>query len=404
MIILAKIGLFGMFLNYYPFNIMFGHFIPSGTYAFFAMVVFGVVGDAIVNNRGKIAIDIENWYWVLYLIASLATSIFAVSTSVAVSSLVKYAMRLFIIIAIVYVCKKEQSIKFSVDLLAVTAILSAITAFIQMSGIHGRLKLDSGASISVNDFGSIMAYGCFAVIPFFRYMNWKSDFWKTALTIASTVVILMELFIAGSRKSFYAVLLLYALMLLFVWLKTKMSVGKVLTLIVLGIIVVVIINQYLLPNLEETSLYQRIWGYKVTESESSNDGRVDLYKWALQDFISSPICGLEFDNYYLSHWTYSHSTYAEPLACSGLLSILYFIPLVKIFKNQWHMARFERMNRPKYYIETELLIFYIVFLFVGVGIPYMYKDIPCIVFGMMIAHHHIENDVKLYELRENYER
>ena len=42
--------------------------------------------------------------------------------------------------------------------------------------------------------------------------------------------------------------------------------------------------------------------------------------------------------------------------------------------------------------KKELLAFYISFLFVGIGIPYMYKDIPCIILAMFIASQKISFD------------
>ena len=393
MINIAKLGLYGMFLNYYPFHIMFGHMIPFGTYIFFAMIVIGVLGDASSKHIG-IVCEKENRNWIIYLVVSLLTSILAISTSFALSSLWKYAIRVVLIIAVTYICREERSIMFAIRLLAVTSILSATTAFMQMSGLHGRLKLDSGADISVNDFGSIMSYGCFAVILFFRYNRLKSNFWKMALTLGSTLLLIIEMFIAGSRKSFIAVVILYALLLIFVWSK-NLRIGKVISFLILGAIVVLIANKYLLPNLEETSLYQRMWGYKAEESLLSDDGRMKLYNLALSDFISHPIFGLGFDNFTYEHGNYTHSTYVDPIACSGLFALFYLIPYVTLFIKQWKRASFERKQSKEFLTENEILVFYIMFLFIGVGIPYLYKDIPCIILGMMVAHQYIDKDVVL---------
>lgn len=397
MLKIAKIGLYGMFLNYYPFQIMFGRFIPGGTYIFFAMIVLGVFGDAIEKRDGKIGIDQENFFWLLYLLLALLTSIYALSMSYAISALVKYAVRLFLIIAVTYICEKDKSILFAIRLLAVTAILTAFTAFIQMGDIQKRLSLKTDASISVNDFGAIMVYGCFAVIPFFRHFHLKSEFLKTALTVGVSVLLIVELFISGSRKSFYAIIIFYALMLLFVWVKPggNFRVGKALGIIVIAIAVIFIANRYLLPNMEETSLYQRIWGEDAESAALSDEGRVDLYASGMKEFFSNPITGLGFGNFSVRYGNYTHSTYAEPLACSGIIGLLYLIPYIKMLVDQFKLVLAERKRQVESKWETELLIFYIAFLFVAVGIPYIYKDYPCIILGMLIAHHHIKKDEKI---------
>ena len=397
MIKIAKIGLYGMFLNYYPFQIMFGRFIPGGTYIFFAMIVLGILGDAIYKHDGKIGIDQENFFWLLYLLLALLTSVFALSTSYAISALIKYAMRLFVIIAVTYICEKDKSILFAIQLLAITASLSAFTAFIQMGDLHGRLTLKSGASISINDFGSIMVYGCFAVIPFFRYLHFKNEFLKIALTMGISVLLVVELFVSGSRKGFYAIIIFYALMLLFVWVKMdgRIRIGKALGIIVVAGVVIYIANRYLLPNMEETSLYQRIWGEDAESAALSDEGRKDLYSLAMKEFFLNPVTGLGFDNFSYKYQGYTHSTYVEPLACSGLIGLLYLIPYVKVLIDQFKLVLAERKWKIESKWETELLIFYVAFLFIAIGIPYMYKDFPCIVLGMLIAHHHIEQDEKI---------
>ena len=39
-----------------------------------------------------------------------------------------------------------------------------------------------------------------------------------------------------------------------------------------------------------------------------------------------------------------------------------------------------------------MLAFYIAFLFVGIGIPYLYKDIPCIILAMYVSWQKISFD------------
>ena len=60
--------------------------------------------------------------------------------------------------------------------------------------------------------------------------------------------------------------------------------------------------------------------------------------------------------------------------------------------NQIKLIRLNRDNIEERIWQKELLAFYISFLFVGIGIPYMYKDIPCIILAMFIASQKISFD------------
>ena len=393
MIKLVKLGLWGIFINYYPFHIMFGHFIPYGTYIFFAITMFGVVGDIVVDCGGDLYIDKPIKTWIIYALLSVITSVFAINTGYALTSLIDFGIKICIIFAVAYVCERENSVMFAVRLLAGIAVLSAGTAFLQMGNINQRLELDSGAAISVNDFGSLMAYGCFAVIPLFKYSGIRSKLMIDVLIVSGTILLLIELFISGSRKSFYAVILLYALYFIFITLRNgnRIKATSILRVLVLVIEIYFIYKIFLQQYIPETSLYARLFGDKADAAASSDESRIRLYFLALDNFLEHPFVGMGFNNFRYKYGVYTHSTYAEPIACGGLIGVLYLIPIFRILKNQVHLAFNRFQDNVARIWNTELLIFYIVFLFVGIGIPFQYKEIPCIVFGMMIASQNISS-------------
>ena len=75
------------------------------------------------------------------------------------------------------------------------------------------------------------------------------------------------------------------------------------------------------------------------------------------------------------------------MACSGLLGLLYLAPYIHIFVNQIKLSFNKKFNLTANdrLFQKELLAFYISFLFIGIGIPYIYKDLPCIILAMFIA-------------------
>lgn len=387
---IAKFAIYGIFLNYYCYYILRGKFIPYGTTIFFAVAIACVLASML---NQKISIGSEMKCWIAYFVLSLLTSIFALSSSTAFDGLNKFWQRLVLIAIIAYICEQEESIKFAIRVLAVTAVACAASCLIMNVDISKKLELESGASISTNDIGSIMSFGCFAVLFAFGLKEHKGLI-KTIIKIGYIVAAVSVIFIAGSRKSILAILILFALIFLLCgrdFLKNISTLQFVLVLLLIGG-AVIFVYYYLLPNVENTNMYLRIWGRNAEDTVESDQGRLDLYSQALQEFGNHIICGLGFNNFSVKHSSYTHSTYVEPLACSGIIGFLYLAPYVMILVKQIKLIRLYRDNIEERIWQKELLAFYIAFLFVGIGIPYIYKDIPCIILGMFIASQKISFD------------
>ena len=159
---IAKMALYGIFLNYYCYYVITGSFIPYGTVLFFG-IALGCVGLCMLKDR-LVWVGTEIRYWLLYIVLSIATMGFALDSGVAFDSILKFAQRLLIIIMIVYICEKENSIKFALRLLAVDAVACACACLYTLGDMQLKLDLTSGANLSTNDAGALMAYGCFAVL------------------------------------------------------------------------------------------------------------------------------------------------------------------------------------------------------------------------------------------------
>ena len=166
------------------------------------------------------------------------------------------------------------------------------------------------------------------------------------------------------------------------------------SILLISIIAIYVVSNYLLPYFEDTNLYARMFGRGVERTAKSDESRIVLYQNALNDFIHHPLFGLGFNNYDYYHGNYTHSTYVEPLACSGLFGLLYLIPYVHILANQIKLSfsKEEVYSKTNRIFQKQMLAFYIAFLFVGIGIPYMYKDIACIILAMYVSWQKISFD------------
>ena len=391
----AKLALYGIFLNYYCYFILRGSFIPMGTQIFFAVAVACVVATIF---REKIYIGSEIKCWIAYFVLSLLTVFFAVNTQQALDGLGKYIQRLIYIMMIAYICEHEKSVKFAVRLLAVTAFACAVSCLIMNVDVGKKLTLESGASVSTNDIGSIMAFGCFAVLFAFGLKEHKGLI-KIAIKIGYIIAGVSVIFIAGSRKSVLAIIILFVMLFLLCakdFFK-NLSITWIVIITLLLIVAAVIVYQYLLPMVEDTNLYVRVYGRGAERTENSDESRIELYNTALNEFIEHPFFGLGFNGFDAVHQNYTHSTYVEPLACSGIIGFLYLAPYVMMLVKQIKLIRLSKSNLEERIWQKELLAFYISFLFVGIGIPYMYKDIPCIILAMFIA----SQKISFEKLKEN---
>lgn len=394
----AKLAIYGLFFNYYCFYILRGSFIPYGTPIFYGVAIACILATIF---QEKFSFSKEIICWIVYTVLSLITAVFAINMQTALNGIGVYIRRLVLIMMIAYICEKEGSVKFAIRVLAVTAVACAASCLIMNVDVSKKLELESGANISTNDIGSIMAFGCFAVLFAFGLKEHKGLI-KTIIKIGYIVVAVSVIFLAGSRKSILAILILFALIFLLCGRDFLKNISTLQFVLVLLLIVgaVIFVYYYLLPNVESTDMYQRVWGRKAEGTAESDEGRIELYRQALQEFGNHFICGLGFNNFSVTHGNYTHSAYVEPLACSGIIGFLYLAPYVMILVKQIKLIRLYRDNIEERIWQKELLAFYIAFLFVGIGIPYIYKDIPCIVLGMFIASQKISFDKVLTKSTE----
>lgn len=402
----AKLAIYGIFLNYYCYYILRGQFIRYGTQIFFFVAAACTI-ISFLNEKSSLSTEIK--CWICYFVLSLITVPIALDSSIALEALNKYWQRLAIIAIIAYICEQEKSVKFAIRVLAVTAIACAISCLIMNTDISSKLVMESGANVSTNDIGSIMAFGCFAVLFVFASKE-KKGITKTIIIIGFILVAISVIFIAGSRKSILAILIMFSLLFLFCRRDffRNMSTAQFVLVAILIIGAVVFVYYYLLPNVESTDMYQRVWGRKAEGTEESDLGRIELYRNAINEFFINPLFGLGFNNFAFVHKSYTHSTYVEPLVCSGIFGLLYLAPYFMILFKQIKLIVLNKHNQEERLWQKELFAFYISFLFVGIGIPYLYKDIPCIILAMFIASQKISfdklNDVETHNVSREVNR
>lgn len=387
MLNIAKAGLFGIFLHYYCYYTIQGSFIPLGTIALLGISCIAVILD--IRQQGSIYICNEIWCWIIYAALSLLTTLLITIESNDlgfIGDIVKYVQRLLIIIMVAYICEREKSIRFGLQLMAVTAFACAISVLLVTDDIQRKLSIDSGANLSANDVGAIMSFGCFAILYAWGRRGRSSLPLSTVKTVG-IIACICVIFLAGSRKSIIAVLIMLALLVLLCFRDygRHFTIRQFFMVLMIGVIAYLLVSEYLLPIADQTNLYQRLFGRGAEGASSSDDIRVDLYRWAFEEFLDHPLFGMGFAQFTEEYGNYTHSTYAEPMACSGLLGLLYLYPYYSIVKKQLYLIWANRRGSYARLKQKEIFVYLCMFLFVGVGIPYIYKDAPCILLGTFLA-------------------
>lgn len=387
----AKAALYGIFLNYYCYYVLYGAFIPRGTVLFLAAALL-FVGMDILRQR-HLYLGSEITCWIVYAILSFfTTAILCAGSSDTsyISDIIKFVQRLLIIFMVAYICEQEGSIRFGLQLMAVTAIACAVSILLVVDDIQLKLSLSTDANLSANDVGSIMAYGCFAVL-FFLGKKDRASLLLSILKTSGIICLLIVIFLAGSRKSIIAVVIMVVLMILLClrdyWSNQRFR--QLFVVFLVGAAAFAFVYEFLLPYAQQTNLYARLFGRGAEIAQESDESRVSLYVFALQDFLERPIFGLGFNKFVAAHGNYSHSTYAEPLACSGIIGLLYLYPYVSILRKQLYLVRVNVRGSLERLKQKEIFVYLCMFLFIGIGIPYMYKDVPCILLGTFIASQNI---------------
>ena len=385
----AKLAIYGIFLNYYCYYIIRGAFIPHGTMIFLGIAAICILFSILGHDGGRIYIGKELTMWGVYglLAFGLSFTFSNMNQSALMSDIFKYFQRLLLIFFISYICEKEGSIRFGLRALIVSAVGCTLAVFSTLGSYQLKLDITSGADVSTNDIGALMAFGIIAILIYGGHNNRQSPVIISALKLAISIGCTCVIFLAGSRKSITAVIIFLLFVVIFCGSDffRNLTPIRFFCLVIIFAIAIFFIYQYLWQYVDDTNLYVRMFGRGVERTATSDDIRKELYLYALQDFIKHPLIGDGFNNFANLHGLYTHSTYAEPLACSGIVGLLYLLPYVRLFFNQLNIIQVYPKETSERTWQKSIMAFFVAFAFVGIGIPYLYKDIPCILLGMFLA-------------------
>ncbi len=335
-------------------------------------------------------LTIELLFWTLFVITSLIFGlVIAVNQRFLISAISTFCQYLILIYGIIYIAIQDRKVDFFVKTFIIFAMVSAILTVLW--GVdYGSDRISLGPGNNPNELGITMVIGICCIF-------YLLDLKKLIHFIAGLSAILLLFYITiltGSRKSFLSIILIMVYWLAFVVfrdvkvLQLKEKIAGIFSLTGLAMV-----GYYLLsPIFAYSPLFMRLTSLFETGSEM----REGMYLLALEIFKQNPLVGIGFNNYraVTMYATYSHSTYAEALACTGIIgSGLYFSPYVMIFINYLRAATSRKINALQMKQVRIMLGLFGILIFLGIGVIHFYSISSSIAFGILVAFRkvHIKN-------------
>lgn len=337
-----------------------------------------------VSRGGSISFSLADpiIIWILFAIYALFSGyIVAANRDLLLNSITTYVQIIILIVFVVDFSRHEGNARFFLKSYAFLSIVYSLYMLFFGYRFLGRVTLS--ATSNPNGDGLTLIYGIFCILTLSEDSKRKWMFFVSQSLIG---LLLYSIVLTGSRKSFLAAVVLVFLWFILVFrrrfraseLKWKFVYSAwIVSIVLLGAIL-------FLPLTLDTVLF-----YRLTEElgSKSDQTRVSMYRMSAEFFASSPLVGIGFNQFrVLSPWlTYSHSTYAEIISCTGIIgTILYFIPycliIYKLIAVYLLRRKSEVGNQALMYIALM-----IVMLLLGLGVIHFYSIIDNIMFALMIS-------------------
>ena len=209
---------------------------------------------------------------------------------------------------------------------AIIAVYMLLGKAVMLRG--GRMTLSEG--FNSNTLGVFLMLGGWSLLMLCGKM--KSSSWSVLLSVAGIALLFYLIIQTGSRKATIGLIGVFVMWLLFAF-RAKMSQVrrsvKWMSLLIMIAAVSVIVTRYgsKFLNASDTILRRM---EDLESTEGSWTVRLDLVLDALKVFIRNPVFGVGLNNYrlYSAYAMYSHNTYAEVLACTGMIGGVIFFGLL----------------------------------------------------------------------------
>ena len=314
---------------------------------------------------------------ILYLFYSFLGIFVARDKELFVSSLVTYASFVIVCFNCWYISFKLGNHDWIYRIFRLVSGICAVQVVFWGQPYYNGVVVTTMSSINnPNTLGLILLIGIFSFSIGINLKGLRSFI----VAMAANIMMLYGIVLSGSRKCFLAAVPVFVFWL-FTYVRAMIKKKEIKQLLIaLGCIGVglILCVSYYNHFFQSTASFERLTILFQGEGTST---RKELYQEAVEYFQTSPIIGIGLDQFRV--WSpydfYSHSSYAEVLACGGLIGIvIFFVPLMRCLRACIGQAVCKSTYENMYRIRMVVLLF-ICELFIGVGQIYIYSVIHMLV-------------------------
>ena len=314
------------------------------------------------------SIDLGGWYTVFIVFTSITSLIVTDDLSICIFYITTLIKAFVFFLAVINCMKLNRgflTIRYSTIIAGI--ILSYMLLF---RGVVASDSLRRSAAEGINE--NVVAASITVAIALTLYdIIFRKKKIKIYFEIAAVIFMCSAVLLTGTRKSFIAIIILLALYMLFIVIPKKSDSNKNqirgLVFAVVGIAALLCFIKY---GIDQTSIGERFKniGYQGDKM------RVYYYIQSLRIFIENPLFGTGWGGFVAQIGMYSHSTYGELIANTGVMGCLLFVSF-------YFSLIYRGINRiriiEKERVERNLCVFAIIsilaILFLGIGTAIFYE-------------------------------
>jgi hypothetical protein len=352
------------------------------------MIGFVLLDAVLTGTEMTKFVTFELVMWSLFAVTSLVFGYFvAENTGYLLSAAMDFIEFLILVYGIIYISNSDGNIDFFIKTFVVFAMICAVTTvFAGVEYETGRISM--GLSDNPNGLGVNMVI---AVCCILYMVDFKKLLYSVA-ALGSIILFIYVILLSGSRKAFLGIGLIIVYWLAFVAFRDMKALKFSQKLKGLFLICAAGAAAYstLYVYFKNSVLLARL----ITLFQRGSDTRTEMYDTAVILFRDNPLAGIGLNNFrqVSGFGTYSHSTYAEAIACTGAIgSTIYFLPYVTMLFRYAKMT-FSRNAAPSLLKQERVMLgLFGLLLFLGIGIIHFYELTSSIAFGMIFAFHFVNN-------------
>lgn len=327
----------------------------------------------------------ETWYAVAFLsISALSGVVVAPSKYMLIDSVMLVLQGTIIVIILSYQIRRTESLGLIANVIIFAAILQAISLILHPAvylGIEGRYSITE--DFNPNGLAISFAYGAF----FALYKLKKAKLFFRYLWLSSVGLFVFCIIQTGSRKGFLAIVILVVLWIIICFKESQKGMSFMQKcgdfLIVLAIMTAGFI--FAVNNMGDSALLTRL---EYLFSEGSGI-RENMYILAWNMFKEYPFFGVGLGNYKYYVGAYSHATYAEIIACTGLFGTMLYAGIwislgLSLLKLMNKLRKNNDLSTWGYDIKM-LSVLMAIMIFYGICIIHFYQVDSYFILGIMLG-------------------